>query len=83
MYICRSNGGPHTGGSSAEALRLSFHLPRGHVWTDVIQVLLVDFLERLFQELEVHHPVLREREEERLLAELNVFNLASPEGVFQ
>ena len=49
----------------------------------MIQVLLVDLLERLFQELEVDHPVLREREEARLLAELNVFNLASTEDVFQ
>ena len=46
-------------------------------------MLLVDFLERLFQELQVHHPVLRKREEKRLLAELDVLNLASPEGVFQ
>ena len=76
------DGGPHTGGSSAEVLRLSFHLPRGHFWTGVIQVLLVDFLERLFQELEVPQSVLREREEERLWARTQRLHLASTDSVF-
>ena len=72
------NGGSLAGGSSCEVLRLRFHQPREHFLDRRDSSFAGRLLERFVQELEVHHPVVREREEERRLAELNVFNLPAP-----
>ena len=63
-------------------LHLRFPSPGGAFLSGVIQVLLVDFLEQLFQEIEVYHPVLREREEERLWGRTQRLHFAGTENAF-
>ena len=76
------NGGSRARGTSAEVLRLLFRQPRGHFLDRRDFSLPVDFLERLFQELEVCHPVLRKMRGNDILAKTFVFHFTCPEDTF-
>ena len=67
----------------AEVLRLLFRLPRGHFLDRRDFSLPGDFLQRLFQELEVCHPVHGGREEEHLLRRARRLQSTITEVIFR